>query len=537
MANGSSLKEISVVMDAALPPFRRMHEIDGEHYHDDDAWAQDYDPRSHALWQSDVVELISVGIDVGSSGTQIIFSRIHMQRMGDHLSSRYFVALREQLYQSPVAFTPYAQGLTIDKDALSAIIADAYRAADVEPVDIDTGAVILTGEALRRENAQAVADILAERSGDFVCTMAGHHIEAQLAAYGSGAAWLSNQDNKRILNIDIGGGTTKYAVVERGRVIQSAALHVGGRLHVFDGDSLLVRQEPVGKQMASQIGAAWRLGAAASDAEKDRLADRMAQYIIQGASAETDDPGLQRLMLTDPLTFVGPIDGVMFSGGVSEYIYGREARDFGDMGPRLGARLAAMGQAGKLPWPMLPAGTGIRATALGLSEYSFQLSGNTIYISDPQQVLPRRNLRVVQPDIPLPDDIDSHAVARTILERSKYESGDETLAYAFRWAGPPSYRRISAFARGLALALADRAEGPNPIYIVLDGDIARTLGQILHDELHVTAPLLIIDGILLSEFEFVDFGRVRLPSNTVPITIKSLLFSKDPRDPQALRRE
>jgi len=201
------------------------------------------------------------------------------------------------------------------------------------------------------------------------------------------------------------------------------------------------------------------------------------------------------------------------------------------MGQRLGTKLAEMARSSQIPWPLLPAGTGIRATALGLSEYSVQLSGNTIYISDPSLLLPKRNVKVIKPDCGLPDIIEPARVAAAIADHAaKYGSQDnEPLAFAFRWSGTPTYIRIRKFAEGIALALAPRNGEPMPIYIVLDGDIGRTLGRILRDELHVTAPLLCVDGILLSEFDYIDFGPLRLPSNTVPITIKSLLFSKDPR--------
>jgi ethanolamine utilization protein EutA len=233
-----------------LPRGVFSHEYGEDHYHDHDDYALDHNPEEDGLWQADNVELISVGIDIGSSGTQVVFSRIMLQRSGGSLSSRYFVVSREQLYQSPVSLTPYAAGLLIDKAALGQMIDTAYGEAGIAPSQVDTGAVILTGEALRRENAHNIADILAVHGGNFVCTMAGHHIEAMLAAYGSGAAWASNAQHKRILNIDIGGGTTKFALIEAGRVTATAALHIGGRLHVFDSAGRLTRLEL----------AAWRYG-------------------------------------------------------------------------------------------------------------------------------------------------------------------------------------------------------------------------------------------------------------------------------------
>ena len=481
------------------------------------------------LWQADNVELTTVGIDIGSSGTQVIFSRVRMQRLTEHLSSRYCAVSREQLYQSPVSLTPYAKDGLIDKDALGAIIDDAYRAAEIAPESVDTGAVILTGEALRRENARHIAELLSARGGQFVCTMAGHHIEAMLAGYGSGAAWASNERGLRILNIDIGGGTTKFAIVERGRVTATAAIHVGGRLHVFDEGRALVRLEPAGRRLAAQAGMEWTLGGKVGEAEAGRLAQWMAQAIVEAATDPHPSEAVRGLFLTDPLPSLDGIDAVMFSGGVSEYVYGNEARDFADMGKVLGAELARLAADGRLG-NVLPAGTGIRATALGLSEYSVQLSGNTIFVSDPETVLPRRNLRVLRPPCPLPDAIDRRAVAQSIAAHlAKYgpEDPSEEIALAFEWRGLPTHARISAFAAGIAAGLGDAIDGTRPVAIVLDGDIARTLGQILRAELYVRAPLLVVDGVQLADFDFIDFGRMRQPSRTVPVTIKSLLFSKE----------
>lgn len=517
----------------------RLHDIDEDHYHGLNDYSVDHEKFRDALWEADNVDLVSVGIDIGSSGTQVVFSRIWLQRLSDNLSSRYVVVNREQLYQSPVSLTPYAEGLSIDAHALGHIIDDAYVEAKLEPGDVDTGAVILTGEALRRDNAHSIAHVLAHHGGEFVCTMAGHHIEAMLAAYGSGAAWASNELGQRVLNIDIGGGTTKFAVIQGGRVLETAAIHVGGRLHVYDEGDKLIRLEPAGRALAADTGLDWSLGSPTTEAERDRLATLMADAIVAAVAGPTPPESVRRLFLTDPLADLSGIDGVMFSGGVSEYVYANEERDFGDMGRRLGEKLAAMAAAGKLPWPMLPAGSGIRATALGLSEYSVQLSGNTIFASDVDRALPRRNLRVVQPDIALPETIDPTAVAGAIIghiEKYEFNTG-EPLAYALRWQGLPTYRRIRALAEGIGMALAPAITGHAPIYVVLDGDIGRTLGQILRDELNVTAPLVIADGVQLASFDFIDLGKMRSPSNTVPITIKSLLFSKDPRAIEAMPQE
>ena len=518
-----------------------VYGIDLEHTHDcyadhDHDFPDEIPLEDNPIWIQDHVSLTSVGIDIGSSGTQVIFSRIHLRRLGEDLSSRYFVVSRETLFQSPVALTPYRSEEHIDEAALGAIIDDAYDSAGIDPDAIDTGAVILTGEALRRENAKAIAGIIAEKGGEFVCAAAGHHMEAMLAAYGSGAATLSNAEHRRILNIDIGGGTTKLAVVEHGKVVATAAVHVGGRLQVVEGGRI-VRLDPAGKYHAGRAGFAWERGDPATPDDLDAVAEGMADTLVAALTAHPP-PDVEHLYLTDRIADFGAIDGVMFSGGVGEYVYGREDRDFGDLGRRLGRAIRRRIDAGALPWPLLPAGECIRATALGASEYSVQLSGNTSYISSPGALLPRRNLQVLQPDFASAGDIDPEALAQAIRAHlvAFDVDDDREVALALRWQGAPAYERLAAFAEGIRRGLAARIAARQPIFVMLDGDVAQTLGAILREEQGVESDILVIDGVMLMDFDYIDLGRIRLPSNTVPVTIKSLVFSEDPRGPRPRQR-
>src|SRR5262249_46960240 len=232
------------------------------------------------------------------------------------------------------------------------------------------------------------------------------------------------------------------------------------------------------------------------------------------------------------------IDAVMFSGGVAEYVYGRETRDFGDLGRRMGEAIAHHIMACALRWPVLPAGECIRATALGASEYSVQLSGSTSFISDPAALLPRRNLKVVQPNYACDEEIDVDGLAGAIRAHlTAFDARGEDVALALRWRGPPSHARLATFAAGVVRGLADQIARGGPLYLMLDGDVAQTLGAILHDELMVKNNMLVIDGVVLWDFDYIDLGRIRLPSNTVPVTIKSLVFSQDPRRPHLHQQE
>jgi ethanolamine utilization protein EutA len=499
--------------------------------------------EDNPIWIQDNVTLHSVGIDVGSSGTQVLFSRLKLRRLGQDLTSRYIVVSRETLFQSPVSLTPYQDEEHIDAAALGAVIDEAYGAAGLHPDDIDAGVVILTGEALRRDNAKAIAAILAERGGEFVCATAGHHMEAMLAGYGSGAALASHElsaaGGRRVLNIDIGGGTTKLAIAEAGRIVATAALHIGGRLEVVDDTGRIVRLDPAGRHHAARAGFDRAPGDAVNEGELDAIAEGMADLLVAALTVRPLPAEAGALYLTDPIADFGRVEGVMFSGGVAEYVYGRETRDFGDMGRRLGHAIRRRVDDGRLPWPLLPAGECIRATALGASEYSVQLSGNTSYISDPRQLLPRRNLQVLQPPCALAGEIDPDGVATAIRAHAvafDLDLAEADFALAFQWRGAPAYERIRALAEGIAAALAGRIAARRPLYIMLDGDVAQTLGAMLREEFGVESEILAIDGVALWDFDYIDLGRIRLPSFTVPVTIKSLVFSEDPRGPRPRQR-
>jgi ethanolamine utilization protein EutA len=508
------------------------HDHHDHDHHDHDHHDHDHDDepdgplQDNPIWQQDNVTLCSVGIDIGSSGTQVAFSRLQLRRRGEDLTSRYVVVARDTLFESDVHLTPYADDQQIDAVALGRLLDAAYTDAGQDPDEIDTGVVILTGEALRRRNAERIASVVAERAGDLVCATAGHHMEAMLAAYGSGAALTSHDMAARILNVDIGGGTTKLALIEHGRVLGTAAVHVGGRLIAVDDDTV-TRIEPGGRGHAAAVGIDLSLGSRVRPAELDEIAAGMADLVIAAVRGERS---ADHAFLTEPIRGCADVDGVIFSGGVAEYVYAQETRDFGDLGRRLGTAIADRIAAGALPASLLPAAERIRATVLGASEYTVQLSGITSFIPSPQTTLPRRNLQVVRPDYELGDVIDPAEMASAIHDRLAafgLLDGPADVALALHWDGPPSYRRLRGFADGIAAGLRRRIADGSALYLVIDGDIALSLGSLLRDELALTNDVLILDGIILQDFDFVDLGRVRQPSCTVPVTIKSLVFGAD----------
>jgi len=499
-----------------------MHDLPHEHDHDGRLPGNE---EEHPLWKLDAITLTSVGIDIGTATSQIIFSRLVLRRLGRELSSRFVVSERKTLYLSPVHFTPYtANRERIDDRALARLVDGAYSEAGIDPRDVNTGAIILTGEAIRRDNARAIADLFAAQGGNFVCATAGHNFEAMLAAHGSGAVARSAEKVCRVLNIDIGGGTTKLAVCEQGKVLSTAAFHIGGRLLATDGAGAITVFEPGGQVLARAAGFAWKAGHRVASEQIERLADYMAGAVIALARDEKPALEFERLWLTPPLSGAKFYDAVVFSGGVGEYVYGKEPNSFGDLGAPLGRalqrRLAA------LPWPLATARECIRATVMGAAQHTVQVSGNTLYCSN-GALLPRKNLQVLRPDVDLSRDIDANGIAQSIMSHFRafdLIEGQAEVALVFRWNGAPSAVRIASFCRGLMEGLSGTLRNAKPVYLVFDRDLAGLVGTILKNDFSLGNDILAIDGVTLHDFDFIDLGKTLEPSGTVPVTIKSLVF-------------
>jgi ethanolamine utilization protein EutA len=492
----------------------------------------EYEPMAegdHALWMTDLITLTSVGIDIGTATSQILFSRLELRRLGAELSSRYVVVNRETLYLSPVHLTPYTPGREhIDDQALGKMVDQAYTEAGLTAEQVDTGAVILTGEAIRRDNARAIADLFAAQRGDFVCATAGHHFEALLAAHGSGTIALTEGKPGRLLNIDIGGGTTKLSLVEHGKVLETSALHVGGRLIAVDEVGRLKVLEPGGEKLARAAGFDWKVGEQTQPDELANVASYMADAILRAVRDDPPPPEVAELFVTPLPSYPRNYDGVVFSGGVGEYVYRAETQSYGDMGQPLGAAIRSRFETGAFPWPLLGASECIRATVMGASQYSVQVSGNTIYSSDEDAVLPQRNVQVLRPHVDLSAEIDPETIARAIVGHYRQfdiQEGESKVALVFEWSGDASFERVNAFADGLFQGIPKTlTDGDLPIVLVFDQDIGGIVGSLIKLERKVKNEVLSIDGVTLTDFDFIDIGSVLQPSGTVPVTIKSLVF-------------
>ena len=502
------------------------HDFHGDHDHPDEGEPYGGPIPKNDFYYADNIELTTVGIDVGSSTSHLMFSKLHLQRLGQYLSSRYVVVDRKVLHRSPILLTPYTQDYEIDGAGLDTFVKTAYREAEFTPDDIDTGAVILTGEAVKRHNAKAIAHLFAGEAGKFVCASAGPNLEAVLAANGSGAVGLSREGPQMVMSVDVGGGTTKLALVYDGQVIETAAINVGGRLVATDEQDRIVRIEPASRDVAAALGVELHLDESLSDERRRALAEKLADCILEMMGRGPLSELSEALLLTSPLSSQRPVDAVVFSGGVSEYIYQREQFNFGDLAMDLAAALRRYDQTGRLPAPVRQPMEGIRATVMGASQFTVQVSGNTISVTNPD-VLPMRNVQVLYPILPDKDDLSAEelqdAIAKS-FQRFDLDEGEQTVALAIGWRGMPRYQSLRAIAEGIKAGLENTIATGLPVILVFTHDFGKLVGEILRNDLNIPNDVISIDSIHLRELDFIDIGEIIYPAQVVPVVVKSLVF-------------
>jgi len=474
-----------------------------------------------SLVDEDEIVVLSAGVDIGSSTSHLVFSRIVLER----LDSRYVVTTRETFYQSDILLTPYCAEDEIDATALGAFIERQYREAEIDADEIDTGALILTGVAVRRRNARNIGELFARQAGKMVAVSAGDSLEAVMAAHGSGAVARSIRERVRVMNVDIGGGTSKIAICAAGRVTDLTALDIGARLICLDPAGRIVRIEEAGRRFGAELGINLEVGAQLEPQSARALAARMADCLFEAMDGGSPAAGGRALLRLDALSPRPAVGQLTFSGGVAEYIYDREARTYGDLGSLFAQEVRARAQR----WgPKVErASEGIRATVIGASQYTTQVSGSTIYVS-PLTILPLRNVPVIAPTFALDnEDIDSSAVAaeiKALLKRLDLADAGTPVAVFVPWRGSATFRRLDAFCQGLTEGLAVILADGQPLVLAGDGDVGGLIGIHLREEMGVDNAIVSVDGLELKEFDYIDIGSMLPQSGAVPVVIKSLIF-------------
>ena len=445
-------------------------------------------------------ELLSVGLDVGTTSTQMILSKLTAENRASAFAvPKMEITEREVLYRGPVHFTPLSAHNRVDGAALRTLIEAEYAAAGITRQQVDTGAVIITGETSRKENAQTVLAQLSDLAGDFVVATAGPDLESVLAARGAGA--VERSAGKRVLHMDIGGGTSNLCLLEDGKILATGCLNVGGRLLKFDENGSITYRSPVLEDIT-----ALQAGDKPTADQITQLAATLARALEMAAGLLPPTDLLERLTTRETgRTWQIPAEVIpSFSGGVADCIatdYPELA--FGDIGPALGRAI----RNSRLCSGEYYLGTEtIRATVIGAGCHSTTLSGSTVFHQN--ITFPLKNIPAAVAENPsTPEDV------RRALSQLDGPIG----VLAVPGYGSPSYEQVKTLARVIAEGMGDA-----PVLVCLQQDMAKALGHCLR-LLLPRAGILCMDGLALEPGSFLDVGAPVGPA--LPVVIKTLVLS------------
>src|SRR6516162_9599645 len=499
-----------------------MHETDFSHEHSETLAERAAIARS--IRAQDHLTFTTAGIDIGSSTSQLLFAKVALQRQAQAHSSRFVVIGRDIVWRSPILLTPFRPDGLIDAGVLGDFIDNCYRNVGFNKDQIAGGAVILTGEAIKRQNARAIDELFAAQAGKFVCASAGHKLEARLAAHGSGAVALSKARGVSPLHVDIGGGTTKLALIDRGTVVGLAAFAVGGRLIATDARGEWTRIDDAARLVADDLSLNLSPTALADETVRRRIVQRLAAAAADVIFDAPLDPLTRSLLLTEPPPRQPAPAALTLSGGVAEYIFGHESSEFGDIAKPL-AQALTRELSGRSGLALVDPGQRIRATVIGASQFTVQVSGKTIYLPDPY-VLPVRNVPVVHVTMDA-GHLDRERIGADIRCGLAEIDVDNVpgVTIAFTWRGDPEHSRLRAAGEAIAAALAPEQARIKLLLAAIDGDIGKTFGRLMCRELDWPGKIVCLDGVELHELDYIDVGELIAPPGVVPVVIKSLLFA------------
>ena len=467
--------------------------------------------------------LLSVGIDIGTSTTQLVLSRLTLENRANAFSiPRIAIADKEVVYRSQIHFTPLLDERTIDAQGVRDIVEGEYRASGYDKAQVQTGAVIITGETARKENARQVLDSLAGFAGDFVVATAGPDLESILAARGAGADEYSKEHHCKLLHFDIGGGTSNLALYENGELTATGCFDVGGRLIKVEEGQKITYITPKLRPLFPQL----EVGRRVTAAELAPVAELLTQVLEQAAGLRPTDDKL-RHFTTQDVHWTPPqgVTHLSFSGGVADCVFAPpgDAFAFGDIGVLLGRAIAtspALARAEKLRGTET-----IRATVVGAGAHATDISGSTIYYRD--ITFPLKNvpiLKLTQAE----EEGDAKTLAAAIEKKLRWfadESGPTQTALGLRGKASPTYECVKEMAEGIAGGIAALREGGFFPILVVEQDMAKVLGQALAGL--VDGPLLSLDGVGVENGDYIDIGAPVAGGSVLPIVIKTLVFHKE----------
>ena len=478
---------------------------------------------------ADKTAILSVGIDVGTSTTQVVFSKLQMDNAGGYFSvPRVAIVDKEVVYKSEVYMTPLKTDVLIDTEALRDIVAAEFRKAGYRPEDTDSGAVIITGESARKENSDAVLKSLSDFAGDFVVSAAGPDMESLIAGKGSGAWQYSMDHHCRVANLDIGGGTTNVVLFEDGETLARGCLDIGGRLICMNPQGIITKVSPAAAVMAQAAGVSVSVGDRCDELKLTAVTRQMAAALnaYLGVGTKDIDAILRQIKTPGSSDFSVPekVQAVFFSGGVADLIYHESADTwaYGDIGVMLGRAI----RESRLftDFQKMEPGETIRATVVGAGTYTTTISGSTITYSD--DIFPLKNIPVIKLDEELQEACFA-GETEPVIQRIQWVLGqndEEHFILAMPGKRNPGYTEMKRAAASIR-QIMDRVQPPGePILLVIESDIAKAMGQMIRQQPDLKRQVVAIDSIHVEDGEYVDMGKPMMNGMVIPVVVKTLIF-------------
>ena len=478
---------------------------------------------------ADKTAILSVGIDVGTSTTQVVFSKLQMDNAGGYFSvPRVAIVDKEVVYKSEVYMTPLKTDVLIDTDALRDIVAAEFRKAGYRPEDTDSGAVIITGESARKENSDAVLKSLSDFAGDFVVSAAGPDMESLIAGKGSGAWQYSMDHHCRVANLDIGGGTTNVVLFEDGENLARGCLDIGGRLICMNPQGIITKVSPAAAVMAQAAGVSVSVGDRCDELKLTAVTRQMAAALnaYLGVGTKDIDAILRQIKTPGSSDFPVPekVQAVFFSGGVADLIYHESADTwaYGDIGVLLGRAI----RESRLftDFQKMEPGETIRATVVGAGTYTTTITGSTITYSD--DIFPLKIIPVIKLDEELQEACFA-GETEPVIRRIQWVLGqndEEHFILAMPGKRNPGYMEMKRAAASIR-QIMDRVQPPGePILLVIESDIAKAMGQMIRQQPDLKRQVVAIDSIHVEDGEYVDMGKPMMNGMVIPVVVKTLIF-------------
>lgn len=467
-------------------------------------------------------QLLSVGIDIGTSTTQLVLSKLTLENRANPFSiPRIAISDKEVVYRSEIHFTPLLDERTIDAQGVRDIVEAEYRASGYDKAQVQTGAVIITGETARKENARQVLDSLSGYAGDFVVATAGPDLESILAARGAGMDEYSREHHCKLLHFDIGGGTSNLALYDHGELTATGCFDVGGRLIKVDRNQVITYITPRLRRMFPHL----EVGRRVTAHDLTPVVQALTQALEQAAGLGDGTERMEQFC-TEGTRWTPPegVSHLSFSGGVADCIFRPTGDDFayGDIGVLLGRAIAASPALGRAE--KVEGAETIRATVVGAGAHATDISGSTIFYRD--VAFPLKNIPILKLTA-AEEDGDAAALATAIGDKLRWfsdEGGLTQIALGLRGWSSPSYQRVQAAAQGIARGMEPlKQKGFYPI-LVIENDMAKVLGQAL--AALTEGPILALDGVGVENGDYIDIGAPVAGGAVLPVVIKTLVFHK-----------